>query len=112
MEHPGRVFTREQLLDEVWGRDIYVEPRTVDVHIRRLRKALNADGDDDLIRTVRGGRLRAGRGQGRPLKADPALLRSSLAIPASRVPAYPRQPARRLASRAQRRGDGNDRFCR
>ena len=44
---------REQLLDAVWGPDVYVEPRTVDVHIRRLRKALNADGDTDLIRTVR-----------------------------------------------------------
>ena len=53
MQHPGRVFTREQLLDSVWGRDVYVEPRTVDVHIRRLRKALNQSGDDDLIRTVR-----------------------------------------------------------
>jgi len=53
MQHPGRVFTREQLLDSVWGRDVYVEPRTVDVHIRRLRKALNQGGDEDLIRTVR-----------------------------------------------------------
>ena len=53
MQHPGRVFSREQLLDSVWGRDIYVEPRTVDVHIRRLRKALNDDADVDLIRTVR-----------------------------------------------------------
>jgi two-component system phosphate regulon response regulator PhoB len=53
MQHPGRVFTRDQLLDSVWGRDVYVEPRTVDVHIRRLRKALNQTGDDDLIRTVR-----------------------------------------------------------
>jgi len=53
MQHPGRVFTREQLLDSVWGRDVYVEPRTVDVHIRRLRKALNQGGEDDLIRTVR-----------------------------------------------------------
>ena len=50
---PGRVYSREQLLDAVWGRDIYVEPRTVDVHIRRLRKALNADDEPDLIRTVR-----------------------------------------------------------
>ena len=50
---PGRVYSREQLLDAVWGRDIYVEPRTVDVHIRRLRKALNADEVPDLIRTVR-----------------------------------------------------------
>jgi two-component system phosphate regulon response regulator PhoB len=51
MEKPERVFSREQLLDKVWGRDIHVELRTVDVHIRRLRKAL---GDEDVIRTVRG----------------------------------------------------------
>jgi two-component system, OmpR family, phosphate regulon response regulator PhoB len=54
MERPLRVFTREQLLDQAWGRDIHVEVRTVDVHIRRLRKALGAHGDDDVIRTVRG----------------------------------------------------------
>ena len=53
MENQGRVFSREQLLDHVWGRDIYVEPRTVDVHIRRLRKAINIEGAADLIRTVR-----------------------------------------------------------
>ncbi|HEY1301824.1 MAG TPA: winged helix-turn-helix domain-containing protein, partial [Stellaceae bacterium] len=53
MRHPGRVFSREQLLDAVWGREVYVEARTVDVHIRRLRKALNADGGPDLVRTVR-----------------------------------------------------------
>lgn len=54
MEHPGRVFSREHLLDQVWGHDIYVELRTVDVHVRRLRKALNYDGNQpDLIRTVR-----------------------------------------------------------
>ncbi|MDJ0946196.1 MAG: phosphate regulon transcriptional regulator PhoB [Kiloniellales bacterium] len=53
LRSPGRVYSREQLLDAVWGRDIYVEPRTVDVHIRRLRKALNADEEPDLIRTVR-----------------------------------------------------------
>lgn len=53
MEHPGRVFTREQLLDSVWGRDVYIEARTVDVHIRRLRVALNIEGQPDLIRTVR-----------------------------------------------------------
>lgn len=54
MEHPGRVFSREQLLDSVWGHDIYVELRTVDVHIRRLRKGLNPDGElPELIRTVR-----------------------------------------------------------
>lgn len=53
LERPGRVYSREQLLDAVWGRDIYVEPRTVDVHIRRLRKAINLPGDSDMIRTVR-----------------------------------------------------------
>jgi two-component system phosphate regulon response regulator PhoB len=53
LSHPGRVFSREQLLDAVWGRDVYVEPRTVDVHIRRLRRAINARGEPDLIRTVR-----------------------------------------------------------
>jgi two-component system phosphate regulon response regulator PhoB len=55
MERPTRVFSREQLLDRAWGRDIYVEERTVDVHIRRLRRALNADDAPDLIRTVRRG---------------------------------------------------------
>ncbi|MFO0389165.1 MAG: phosphate regulon transcriptional regulator PhoB [Alphaproteobacteria bacterium] len=54
LEHPGRVFSREQLLDAVWGHDIYVELRTVDVHVRRLRKGLDYDGKQpDLIRTVR-----------------------------------------------------------
>ena len=53
MEHPGRVFSREQLLDSVWGHDTYIEPRTVDVHIRRLRKAMNLPGTTDLIRTIR-----------------------------------------------------------
>ncbi|MBT3917025.1 MAG: phosphate regulon transcriptional regulator PhoB [Rhodospirillaceae bacterium] len=55
MERPTRVFSREQLLDLVWGREIYVEERTVDVHIRRLRKVLNEQGEEDLIRTVRRG---------------------------------------------------------
>ncbi len=53
LESPGRGFSREQLLDAVWGRDVYVETRTVDVHIRRLRKTLNEGGLPDLIRTVR-----------------------------------------------------------
>ncbi|KJE34589.1 chemotaxis protein CheY [Thalassospira sp. HJ] len=54
LEHPGRVFSREQLLNAVWGPNIYVETRTVDVHIRRLRKALNdVKGTRDIIRTVR-----------------------------------------------------------
>ena len=54
MEKPGRVFSRDQLLDRVWGRDIYVDTRTVDVHIGRLRKALLRQGGDDPLRTVRG----------------------------------------------------------
>jgi two-component system phosphate regulon response regulator PhoB len=53
LRQPRRVFSREQLLDAVWGHDVYVEPRTVDVHIRRLRKALNEGGEADLLRTVR-----------------------------------------------------------
>ena len=53
MQHPGRVFSREQLLDAVWGSDVYVEARTVDVHVGRLRKALNVEADGDPIRTVR-----------------------------------------------------------
>jgi len=53
IQHPGRVFSREQLLDAVWGSDVYVETRTVDVHIGRLRKALSKGGGDDPIRTVR-----------------------------------------------------------
>ncbi|TCO72784.1 phosphate regulon transcriptional regulator PhoB [Rhodovulum euryhalinum] len=54
MEKPGRVWSREQLLDRVWGRDIYVDTRTVDVHIGRLRKALCQQGGEDPVRTVRG----------------------------------------------------------
>ena len=53
LEHPGRVFSREQLLDSVWGRDIYIDERTVDVHIRRLRKALGT-AYENLVQTVRG----------------------------------------------------------
>ncbi len=53
MQHPRRVFSREELLDAVWGVDIHVESRTVDVHIRRLRKALNVGDERDLVRTVR-----------------------------------------------------------
>jgi two-component system, OmpR family, phosphate regulon response regulator PhoB len=53
MQHPRRVFSREEMLDAVWGPDIHVEPRTVDVHIRRLRKSINSDGELDVVRTVR-----------------------------------------------------------
>jgi two-component system phosphate regulon response regulator PhoB len=54
MERPGRVFSREQLLDGVWGSDVYIDERTVDVHVGRLRKSLNRDDESDPIRTVRG----------------------------------------------------------
>ncbi len=54
MERPGLVYSRDRLLARVWGGDLFVEPRTVDVHIRRLRQALNEQGGRDLIRTVRG----------------------------------------------------------
>ncbi|WP_298439875.1 phosphate regulon transcriptional regulator PhoB [uncultured Ferrimonas sp.] len=54
MTHPERVYSREQLLDNVWGTNVYVEDRTVDVHIRRLRKAIQDQGHDRLIQTVRG----------------------------------------------------------
>ena len=54
MTHPERVYSRTQLLDRVWGANVYVEERTVDVHIRRLRKALADAGADDYIQTVRG----------------------------------------------------------
>jgi two-component system phosphate regulon response regulator PhoB len=54
LRHPGRVYSREQLLDGVWGTDVYVDERTVDVHIGRLRRAINRGKDTDPIRTVRG----------------------------------------------------------
>ena len=54
MTHPERVHSRERLLNDVWGNNVYVEERTIDVHIRRLRKALNASGHDRLVQTVRG----------------------------------------------------------
>jgi two-component system phosphate regulon response regulator PhoB len=53
MENPQRAFSREELLTEVWGENIFVEARTIDVHVRRLRKVLNKDGEKDIIRTVR-----------------------------------------------------------
>jgi two-component system phosphate regulon response regulator PhoB len=54
MTHPDRVYSRGQLLDRVWGGNVYVEERTVDVHIRRLRKALEPGGCDRFVQTVRG----------------------------------------------------------
>ncbi len=69
MESPGRVFSRTQLLDGVWGRDVYVDERTVDVHIGRLRKAINRGKEKDPIRTVRG----AGYALGERFPGQPAL---------------------------------------
>jgi two-component system phosphate regulon response regulator PhoB len=54
MQTPGRVFSRSQLLDAVWGRDVYIDERTVDVHMGRLRKAISSEGARDPLRTVRG----------------------------------------------------------
>ena len=54
MQHPGRVFSRGQLLDKVWGETIYIDERTVDVHVGRLRKAVNRGKQPDVIRTIRG----------------------------------------------------------
>jgi len=54
MTHPDRVYSRSQLLDRVWGGNVYVEERTVDVHIRRLRKSLEGSGYDRFVQTVRG----------------------------------------------------------
>jgi two-component system phosphate regulon response regulator PhoB len=53
LRHPGRVFSREEVLNAVWGHDFDIEPRTVDVHIRRLRMAINGPGEVDIVRTVR-----------------------------------------------------------
>ncbi len=53
IKNPKRVYSREQILNNVWGDNVYVESRTIDVHIRRVRKAINIDGKKDLIRTVR-----------------------------------------------------------
>ena len=64
MTHPGRIFSRAKLLDEVWGEHVFVEERTVDVHIRRLRQALTPTGHDKLIETM--------RGQGYRFRSDPA----------------------------------------
>jgi two-component system phosphate regulon response regulator PhoB len=63
MTHPDRVYSRSQLLDRVWGANVYVEERTVDVHVRRLRKALETQSADDYIQTVRGAGYRFSRGE-------------------------------------------------
>ena len=76
MQHPRRVFSREELLDAVWGPDIHVEPRTVDVHIRRLRKSINGKDELDVVRTV--------RAAGYALDTEPVLIRRP-ATPPQRV---------------------------
>ena len=53
MQHPNRIFSREEIMDEIWGTDAVVDPRTVDVHVRRLRDAITREGEPDVIRTVR-----------------------------------------------------------
>jgi two-component system, OmpR family, phosphate regulon response regulator PhoB len=74
MQHPGRVFSREQLLDSVWGSDVYVEARTVDVHVGRLRKALNDGSEIDPIRTVRSARFDSSLPSGHTFLARGAAL--------------------------------------
>ena len=69
MTHPNRVYSRAQLLDEVWGDHVFIEERTVDVHIRRLRAGLTPTGHDALIETI--------RGSGYTLRSDQAVLSRS-----------------------------------
>jgi two-component system phosphate regulon response regulator PhoB len=88
MTHPGRVYSRAQLLDEVWGNNVYVEERTVDVHIRRLRQALEPTGHKGLLETVRG----VGYCFRRDLPAEAPRV-SSMVLPAEPLPAYFRAAA-------------------
>jgi len=69
LTHPNRVYSRAQLLDEVWGDHVFIEERTVDVHIRRLRQALTPSGHDSLIETV--------RGSGYALRSDAPTVKSA-----------------------------------
>ena len=98
IQHPGRVFSREQLLDAVWGSDVYVEARTVDVHVGRLRKALNIDGvqRSHPHRALR--RLRARRHVRRELRISAAL------ISARRIPILVSRPAYPISMRGISRG--------
>jgi two-component system, OmpR family, phosphate regulon response regulator PhoB len=78
MQSPGRVFSREQLLDGVWGRDVYIDERTVDVHVGRLRRALNRGRAPDPIRTVRGGGYAFDERYGKPGRnATPVVTTAS-----------------------------------
>ena len=82
MTHPGRVYSRAQLLDEIWGNNVYVEERTVDVHIRRLRQALEPTGHKGLLETVRGVGycFRRDLPQEAP-RVNPAMLRPAQPLP-------------------------------
>jgi two-component system phosphate regulon response regulator PhoB len=77
MTHPERVYSRAQLLDEVWGDRVFVEERTVDVHIRRLRQALEPSGLEELLETVRGVGYRFRRSLPAPARA-PAVTEQTL----------------------------------
>jgi two-component system phosphate regulon response regulator PhoB len=83
MTHPERVYSRAQLLDEVWGHQVFVEERTVDVHIRRLRQALESSRLDALLETVRGVGYRFRRGLPPESQAVPATVKSVAGVPAS-----------------------------
>ena len=89
MTHPGRVYSRAQLLDEIWGNNVYVEERTVDVHIRRLRQALEPTGHKDLLETVRG----VGYCFRRDLPQETTARSSALLRPAQVLPGYFAQAA-------------------
>ncbi len=84
MTHPGRVYSRAQLLDEIWGNNVYVEERTVDVHIRRLRQALEPSGHKDLLETVRG----VGYSFRRDLPQESTPRIPSMVRPAQPLPDY------------------------
>src|SRR6188508_2319320 len=89
MTHPGRVYSRAQLLDEIWGNNVYVEERTVDVHIRRLRQALEPTGHKGLLETVRG----VGYCFRRDLPQEVAPRSPSMLRPAQVLPGYFAQAA-------------------
>jgi two-component system phosphate regulon response regulator PhoB len=89
MTHPGRVYSRAQLLDEIWGNNVYVEERTVDVHIRRLRQALEPTGHKDLLETVRG----VGYCFRRDLPQESTARAPIMLRPAQVLPDYARQAA-------------------
>src|SRR5262245_58648760 len=81
MTHPGRVYSRAQLLDEIWGNSVYVEERTVDVHIRRLRQALEPTGHKGLLETVRGVGYCFRRDLPSEAARAPALLLPAMPLP-------------------------------